>query len=207
MQHKQTLHKPASQISTCSTAVASLGNDGITTGTNHFHTHDTGAGNWWQVELSATSATCNVQEVVFWNRHDCCRTSVVGAKIQLWDGNPLTTDSSVIATSPALTSACEQHLAFAATGVRHVRLCGPTTGCTCAAEIQVLVNVIPPDQLQQVEISTSNCSRVPAVTSMVIVICSCLTVQLRPMVQACQSKCAAAPAERSSPTFLPLPFR
>src|SRR5882672_11399360 len=66
------LNKPATQISTYSTAVAGLAVDGNTNG-NYWSgsvTHTvTGTQDWWQVDLGSS---CSLQTIKLWNRTDCC---------------------------------------------------------------------------------------------------------------------------------------
>jgi len=66
------LNKPATQISTYSTAVAGLAVDGNTNGNFNGNsvTHTaTGTQDWWQVDLGSSYA---LETIKVWNRTDCC---------------------------------------------------------------------------------------------------------------------------------------
>lgn len=66
------LNKPATQVSTYSTAVAGLAVDGNTDGAfwNGSVTHTaTGAHDWWQLDLGSSYSLATVK---VWNRTDCC---------------------------------------------------------------------------------------------------------------------------------------
>ena len=114
------LRRPAKQSSTSHGGIASRAVDGNTDG-NWRHnsvTHTSGAG-WWSVELSSKLSI--IEDVIIYNRSDCCGDRLNNAEVQILDLN-----SKVVSSRKIGTAARVNKLEFGGVIGSKVKLIGHT---------------------------------------------------------------------------------
>lgn len=128
----------ASQSSTAFNGPARLANDGNTSGMNWLgsvsHT-DYDAQAWWQVALAADAA---IDQVVVWNRTDCCNDRLSDYTVSLWNDGAMVGSQFFAGTSPQT-----QAFSFGSLVADTVRVQLSGTNYLSLAEVQVFAATAP----------------------------------------------------------------
>jgi len=131
----------ALQSTTCYGGSASRGNDGNTDGgwrnRSVTHTCRRSGGSWWQVDLEGDNAIIN--EIVIWNREDCCSHRLTGSVVQILDREG---DLVASETIPTATNQRKFNLEFENIEGSVVRVVQPRTEFLSLAEVEVFGTVV-----------------------------------------------------------------